>query len=248
MRRHRLVDGFALQSHAALNPYAMSATSVPTQVKQWRAWIHGDIYSEVMGMFWRRKMWLDVDEMLSANPSVGLTPSAFWSFYHGNYAATQAIAIRRQADKRGDTSSLWRLLHEITRKPELFTRAVHLALLDSTQAGDELLIERAHRDWNQWADSAGTRFDGAIARADAQKLERAAQSTKVYVDEHLAHDATAPTVVQSPTFGELHAAIDSIAEIFQRYALILNSAWWNLDAVVVQGDWRAIFRKAWLPH
>jgi hypothetical protein len=65
----------------------MSAFSVPAQVRQWRSWIHGDIYSEVMGMFLRRKMWLDVDQMLGANPSVGLMPSSFWNFYHGNYAA-----------------------------------------------------------------------------------------------------------------------------------------------------------------
>jgi hypothetical protein len=223
----------------------MSDVSVPAQVQQWRRWIHGDIYAEVMGMFWRRKMWLDVDRMLSANPSVGLVPSSFWNFYHGNYAAAQSIAIRRQADKRGDTSSLWRLLQDITRKPDLLTREAYVALLSEEQAEDEPMVERANRDWDQWADSAGMRFDAAIASADARNLERVAQSVKVYVDQHLAHDAAAPTVVQPPTFGELHAAIDSIAETFRKYALILTGAWWELDAVV-QGDWSAIFRKAWI--
>jgi hypothetical protein len=94
--------------------------------------------------------------------------------------------------------------------------------------------------------SDGSRFDATIASADAQNLERVAQSVKVYVDQHLAHDATAPTVAQPPTFGELHAAIDSIAEAFRKYALLLTGAWWELDAVVQEGDWRAIFRKAWI--
>jgi hypothetical protein len=224
----------------------MSAFSVPAQVRQWRSWIHGDIYSEVMGMFLRRKMWLDVDQMLGANPSVGLMPSSFWNFYHGNYAAAQSIAIRRQADKRGDTSSLWRLLRDIARKPDLLTREVYVSLLSEEQARDELMVERANRGWEKWADSAGRRFDATIASADARELERVAQSVKVYVDQHLAHDATAPTVALPPTFGELHAAIDSIAETFRKYALLLTGAWWDLDAVMQEGDWRAIFRKAWI--
>jgi hypothetical protein len=76
--------GFAARADSVSG--LMSAFSVPAQVQQWRSWIHGDIYSEVMGMFLRRKMWLDVNQMLGANPSVGLMPSSFWNFYHGNYA------------------------------------------------------------------------------------------------------------------------------------------------------------------
>lgn len=103
-------------------------------------------------MFLRRKMWLDVDQMLGANPSEGLMPSSFWNFYHSNYAAAQSIAIRRQADKRGDTSSLWRLLKDIARKPDLLTREVYVALLSEEQARDELMVERANRGWEKWAD------------------------------------------------------------------------------------------------
>jgi hypothetical protein len=165
--------GFATRAIASL---FMSVVSAPAQVQQWRRWIHGDIYSEVMGMFWRRKMWLDVDQMLSVNPSVGLMPSSFWTFYHGNYAAAQSIAIRRQADKRGDTSSLWRLLQDIARKPDLLTRETYVALLNEEQARDELMVERANRDWEKWADqtaAGSTRRSRAPMRRTWSALPRA---------------------------------------------------------------------------
>jgi hypothetical protein len=83
------------------------------RLEKWKRWIHEDIRHEVVGMYWRRKMWLEVNAILGANPAVGQTPSLFWSFHHYNYSAAQAVAIRRQADRRRDVCSLRRLLEEM---------------------------------------------------------------------------------------------------------------------------------------
>jgi AbiU2 len=89
------------------------------RLEKWKRWIHEDIRHEVVGMYWRRKLWLDVNEILGANPAVGQTSSLFWSFHHYNYSAAQAVAIRRQADRRRDVCSLRRLLEEIASHPAL---------------------------------------------------------------------------------------------------------------------------------
>jgi hypothetical protein len=51
-------------------------SSVPAtdNLEKWKRWIHKDIRHEVVGMYSRRKMWLDMNEILGANPAVGPTP------------------------------------------------------------------------------------------------------------------------------------------------------------------------------
>lgn len=91
----------------------MPPAPVPQKVQKWREWISNDIRHDVVGMYFRRQMWCDVNEILQSNPSVSQLRSSFWSFHHENCAAAQAVAIRRQADNRKDTCSLRRLLEEI---------------------------------------------------------------------------------------------------------------------------------------
>lgn len=148
---------------------------VDHRVQRWRTWIHQDIRNDVVGMYFRRQMWLDVNERLRTNPKVGERPSSFWAFHHQNYAAAQALAIRRQTDPRRDVCSLRRLLEELAGSPDLLTRDAFVDLLDEHQRQDELMVQRAHQDWRRWADRQGMRFDGSIARNDAAELERAAE-------------------------------------------------------------------------
>jgi hypothetical protein len=145
---------------------------------------------------------------------------------HGNYAAAQAIAIRRQADNGRKVRSLWRLLDELASDPDFLSRETYVGLLDEFQAEDDLLVQRAHEDWDRWSDTAGRRFNGRVARDDQQELERTTHRVKDYVDQHVAHDQRNPTA-EIPTFETLHQAIDAIGAMFQKYAAILTGAYWG---------------------
>lgn len=67
----------------------------------------------------------------------------------------------------------------------------------------------------------------------------------MFVDQHVAHDQAEPTA-GVPTFAQLHAAIDSVGEIFKRYAVALTASMYIAVEPVMQTDWKAIFRTAWL--
>src|SRR5579863_5377293 len=190
----------------------MASDDAPAKVARWRDWIHGDIRDNVVGMYFRRQMWREVNEMLQASP-VAQIPSAFWDFYHENYAAAQAIAIRRQADKTRGTRSLLKLIQEIYGNPALLTREGYVALLDEFQAKDDLLVLRANQDWDLWADPEGQIFDRRIAKADIDQLEADAERVKVYVDDHLAHHAERPKGADLPTLKDLHETIDAVGAI-----------------------------------
>jgi hypothetical protein len=220
-------------------------SDVGAQVAKWRSWIEKDIRSDVVGMHFKRMIWREVQEMVAANPEVGEVPSAFWDFYGENYAAAQAIAVRRQADRDARTCSLARLIKEMQADAELLTRDYYVGLLDERTDSD-LLVKRANSDFDRLAGS-GDHLDPEIPARDFEVLQNDAHRLRIYVNEHVAHDMAEPTLPEMPTYADLHAAIDSVGEIFKKYAVTLTGGWWATLEPAIQGDWKAIFRVPWLP-
>jgi AbiU2 len=219
-------------------------SDVGAQVAKWRSWIEKDIRSDVVGMHFKRMIWREVQEMVAANPEVGEVPSAFWDFYGENYAAAQAIAVRRQADRDARTCSLARLIKEMQADAELLTRDYYVGLLDERTDSD-LLVKRANSDFDRLAGS-GDHLDPEIPARDFEVLQNDAHRLRIYVNEHVAHDMAEPTLPEMPTYADLHAAIDSVGEIFKKYAVTLTGGWWATLEPAIQGDWKAIFRVPWL--
>jgi hypothetical protein len=219
------------------------SADVDATVAKWRSWIEGPIRSDVVSMHFKRLIWREVAAMMSANPTVGEIPSAFWDFHQENYAVAQAIAIRRQADRDPRTCSLAVLIGEMHNNAELLTREDHLGLLGD-RATDELMTQRANAGFTELA-GGGDHLDLTIAGNDLATLKSAAERVRTYVNQHVAHDQANPTMTVAPTFGDLHEAIDAIGKIFQKIAVTLTGGWNELEPVI-QGDWQAIFRVPWI--
>jgi hypothetical protein len=66
-----------------------------------------------------------------------------------------------------------------------------------------------------------------------------------WVNQYVAHRQKSPTA-QVPTFADIHAAIDELGALLQKYVRIVNNADQILDPVVA-GDVMGPFRVAWLP-
>jgi hypothetical protein len=177
------------------------------KVARWREWIEGPIKNDVIGMHHRRQVWRELGEITDANPELAAMPSAFWEYATETYAATQAIAIRRQADLTRGTCSLARLISEIRTNATRLTREYFVGLWGQQ---DEWRLIEAHRAFSALA---GGDHQHLIARVPADDLARLGQESsamKTYVDEHVAHDAAEPTA-DLPTFGEMNSAIDTQA-------------------------------------
>jgi hypothetical protein len=211
---------------------------------RWRAWITGPIRADMIGMHHRRFIWKRVVEIAEANPDVRERPSAFWDFWGQTYAATQAIAIRRQADTHRHVCSLALVIKQMRNNAQALTRDSYVSLWDQD---DELLVQRAHQGFNQLAGGAYGHLDPDIPRADLLALQAAAKRVRRYTDEHIAHDMANPTTPESLSYGDLHDAIDALGGICQKYTQALTADWWHTWEPVMQHDWQAIFRVAWLP-
>jgi hypothetical protein len=218
-------------------------TDLAADLERWRGWITGPIRSDLIGMHHRRFIWRRIGEITEANPEVGDQPSAFWDFLAQTYAATQAIAIRRQADTNPHVSSLALVIKQMRDNAQALTRDSYVGLFDQS---DDLLVQRGHQGFDGLA-GGGDHLDPEIPRADLLALQQAARQVRLYADQHIAHAMANPTMQEMPTYADLHGAIDAIGEICRKYTVALTAGWWLTWEPVIQGDWQAIFRVAWLP-
>jgi hypothetical protein len=169
-----------------------------------------------------------------------LPASHFFDFLADTYGATQAIAVRRQAEVDPRVISLGSLLSEIAGDPERLSRERFLSEYDSIDR------RRGEREWNEkFAGTVGEHIDPKIVQGDLAELATGTRTTKDLVDKHLAHTDKKP-LSNAPTFEELHAAIDAINTQFEKYVLLLTVSSYATLVPVPQYDWLAIFREPWI--
>lgn len=233
----------AARGGAAAGPGDLPVSpEVAAEVAKWRSWIENDIRNDVIDMNFKRLIWREVNQMMRDNSEVGDLPSAFWDFHHDNYAVALASAVRRQADTNAGTSALARLIKEMRDKADLLTREYFVGLWDQTS---EREVRQANEAFDRLAGMGADHFDPEGARRDLQALQVAARKVRLYVDQHVAHDQAEPTAAL-PTFEELHAAVDTIGEMFIRYTSVLTAGQYVALEPFIQTNWKAIFRVPWL--
>lgn len=54
-------------------------------------------------------------------------------------------------------------------------------------------------------------------------------------------------LAEVPTWGEINAAIDTFADVVNKYSSLLKASSYLQFEPVMQYDWEAPFRQAWLP-
>jgi hypothetical protein len=84
-------------------------------------------------------------------------------------------------------------------------------------------------------------IDADIRSLNAGNLK----SVRRYVNQFVAHRQQTP-VATVPTFADIHAAIDDLGSLLQKYMRIVEGVHQELE-VIVSEDVMGPFRKAWLP-
>jgi hypothetical protein len=210
-----------------------------SRVEKWKRWIENQIRAEVLGMNNHRAIYQDLGRITKEHGA--LPPSQFFNFLADTYGATQAIAVRRQAEVDPRVVSLGVLLHEIAGDPERLSREWYLSHYDSYARRD-----RGEPEWvERFGGEIGDHVDPDLVRSDLEELRRGTARTKDLVDKHLAHTDKKP-IASPPTFAELHSAIDAINLQFEKYVLLLTVSSYATLVPIPQYDWLAIFRQPWI--
>lgn len=84
----------------------------------------GEIWYDVIATHYRREVWQSFQDIIRGAPDeVKASGGSFFQWANGNYATTQLVAVRRQADPRNDVISLRRALTELIRADILTDQA-----------------------------------------------------------------------------------------------------------------------------
>jgi hypothetical protein len=130
---------------------------VDSRIEKWRGWCEGSIQSQVLTMYLHRHAYQEVGAILDANAE--LPPSYFIEFMEDNYATTQSIAVRRQAESRGRVRTLGRLLAEVEQDASRLTREFWLGLWSN----DAIDLGFAQRAWDrQFGRAVGDHLDPSV--------------------------------------------------------------------------------------
>jgi hypothetical protein len=110
---------------------------------------------------------------------------------------------------------------------------------------DPHFVAEANSNFDRFAGQGRAYIDPGAVRDDIARLDEAAATIRRYADEAVAH-AAEHVSGEVPTWADLHAAIDVVGELLQKYYSLLtaSSIWMMLPTI--HEDWLAPFRQPWL--
>jgi hypothetical protein len=221
-------------------------------IEKWTRWIDGPIKGGVITMNHHRQIWRGVADVIRAHGS--LPDSAYWQYQIDIYAATQAIAVRRQGDLDPRVASLAKLLSEVANRAELLTPEWWVGLWN-IDATDDYEFAHARSRWKtSFGGELAVHLDPAIPRRDLRRLRNESKAVKKYVDKHVAHSED-PGPPQDPgaappgvalALDDVDRAIDVIGETFTRYYCLFTAVGMGDLEPIIQHDWLAPFRQPWI--
>jgi hypothetical protein len=172
-------------------------------------------------------------------------PSQTWRVHYAHmYVQTQSAAIRRLIGgpgSRADESCLHRVLTIVHDNAEAITidrlSKMHALATPSQSTDTEVATRFAVAIEREWGNGSGT-IDRAKVEADLSTLQHDTDAVRKWATKTVAHlDPDRPA---SPTFGELHKAIDDATTVFRDYGRLLTSIDYAVDGLEVDPGW-------WIP-
>ena len=223
----------------------MADQPIDQRVAKWKRWCEEMIDPDVLTMYLRRYAALEVGKILEDNDDQ-LPESYWWEFMGDTYGTTQAVAVRRQADTHRDAASLGKLIEQIRDDASLITRDFWLGLWRFEDDRFGLKRTMAEQSWDEhYGGRVRSHLDPAIPTKDLETLTTGAAKVKRYVDKHVAH-AEPVSAHGTLTFGEIHAAIDVIGDLFKKYWNLLTAGSYVQLEPAIQHNWKAAFQVPWM--
>jgi hypothetical protein len=211
---------------------------------RWKKW--GDHLERIVQETYRthhyRQLYRSLAEITQA---ANLPTSSIFDAFGVWYVTTQTSSVRRQLDRTKRTVSLRRLLDDIAQNPHVASRERHVALWVANTP--QPIIDEAHANFDRFAGARDRdRIDAALVRADLHQLKAVGDVVERYANEAVAHTSIEETRTML-TYSELNAAIDEIGGLVKKYASLLKATILLQLEPVIQHDWKAPFRQAWIP-
>jgi hypothetical protein len=211
--------------------------------EMWRSWLGDDpkadtIYAQVVEMMAYRQTW-DVFTYVYLNAPPEVTDDAtFLLWFRVGFARSQALGVRRMADKRSDVVSLARLIDNVWRYPTVLSRERFIAM-----QGQDDGFDLADGWFNSLA-STGDYIDPRIPAQDYDDLQTKTRSVRDWANTSIAHLTAKGGPREAPPLQALHDAVDDVADLFMKYMQLIRGV--TIHTGVIMEPWPFVFRFPWI--
>lgn len=204
-----------------------------------------DIYKDFSEVFFNRYIFWEVQSIIKNNADLeNYKPNWFNVFLGQSYFDYVVSAIRRQVKHQKDSVSLVGLLEDIIRNPLILSREGFVKRFVNLHPADEKRAECLFD--KRFAGECVDHIDPIIVCQGLCKLKALSKTVEDFADKRVSHhDKRQPSDI--PTFNSLDNCMDSIAELIQKYYLLVMAVDLGGDlSVDFTVDWKGIFRQPWI--
>lgn len=201
------------------------------------------INQEVTHAYLHRKVYTEVrDEIIARHPQADGT---FLNSYSAVYARAQIMAIRRITDKSEKTGSLWQVIQRLRKNPKLASRSAVIEAVREQHPDDEQLLKEVDHYFTAQYGDGEVAADKILAEMQTRLRSTVAKVIQ-FADRSVAHRDPCGTV-RPVTYKEIHDGLDHVAGILNEVNMLLRFTHNAHQLLMIQGDWRKVFRPGLFP-
>jgi len=188
--------------------------------------------AHVDDVFWQ------VSAIIRDNPDINVG-DVFQDWIAHRYVDSITIGLRRLADRRSDSISLWRVLQEMLSVASHLTRERYLGLHDKP------VRNLAKKWWEKLVGTSETHVTRSVILAKQQELEDALTKVSAFANQNVAHTAAKPTHPEM-TFEDVRRTIVAVFRLYRWCSLVLESEDARSPVPTIQTNWLKVFRVPWI--
>jgi hypothetical protein len=203
-----------------------------------------EVQKHITEVFRYRKLFADTSAMLQEHPTLRTSDDAgYWyEWLRTIYAHYITMSVRRELDRHADAPNLYRLLRDISKRPEVLSRARYRQHFTDSSLSTELANGLAETSFTEVA-GPGEYIDRKIVKRDLKNLNKQAQLVIKYADKIVAHRT--PQSVPT-TLRHVNTSLEAIENILKKYYLILTGRSLIAAEPSILTPWQRAFRQPWI--
>lgn len=223
--------------------------------QEWQQQID-EIWLQVADLHVLRHVYQTIWQIVQSNPRLQKTPNLFWWWLNHAYISAILMGLRRLGDKMEGALSLYRLLEDIRKHPNLLSRERYHKFYEGlreqirsaggiTEEEAEVIMQSLNIDkkFDELGGRGKPHIDPKAVEEDLKQLEEALKKVREWADKRIAHwDKKPPEKL--PTHVDIDKCLELIGELMRKYYGLIKGGYIAIMPTI-DYDWTEIFNFAW---
>lgn len=213
---------------------------------KWRRWLPR-LKDDISDLYHGLQIYKDLVEIVKADPET-LKPPVFFNWAENNFLAIFCIGIRRLADEDLRSISLYRLLQEISWRPDIVNRRSYIMLQSRRGIQSSMYkgILNPFKAFDEVAVKDKSRISAMLVRKDLAVLKKVEGRIRRLVNKRIAHHAPLSQIRKFPKKRQIEEALEYFDRLLAKYNTLLTGEGFSTFYATPQYDWRTVFQRPWM--